>query len=547
MSEQHDVVVVGSGAAGLATALVAASLGRSVVLLERATLVGGTSAFSGGMTWIPASSHFSEVGEQDSAETGAEYARGLTHGLQHDDHLIDVYAETGPAAVDYLEKVSPLRFRASRAYTDYYADHPGGRKGGRSLMPLPFDARGELGAWADRVRTSPHFPAPMTLDEMAGLRTEQGQDGDTPLTMTEALEIAAQRQTAGIVTGGRAFIASLLKGALDHGVDIRCAARVHSLEVTDRRVVGVVAEVDGTPQTFTATHGVVLASGGFEWDRQLVKTFLGITHPIPLSPPGNDGDALKMALTHGASVANMSAGWHYPCTLDPSLRFEGEPRGSLASPRNVPGSITLNSQGRRFVNEGAPYVDLPKTFLLYDPTTQTYPNEASAHLIFDQLVRDRVTINDLQPGRPTPDWVVQAPSLAELATALHLDPAVVVAEVERFNAHAAAGHDPDFGRGTLWFEGVARGGPSPDATLAPLTEPPFYAIELHHGLMGTAGGLLTDQDARVLDMNGEPISGLFACGTAAASIFGPMYPSGGAILGQCLVFGYRAGRALAAS
>jgi 3-oxosteroid 1-dehydrogenase len=490
VNESFDVIVVGTGAAALTAAVVAANQGRSVLVLERASLLGGTSAFSGGMLWMPNSAHFAERGGQDSPEAAGEYIRGLTQGRQYDDHLIDVFVDQGPLAVDYLEKASPLRLTVSRYYSDYFADRPGGAKGGRSIIPVPFGARDALGPWFAKLRDSPHFPVALTLDEMAGASGADPRNiHSATMTSSDLPALVAQRASDGVVTNGRALVAALLAGALGHGAVVRTNARVVGLVMEGGRAAGAVADTGDGRATFRAASGVVLGSGGFEWNSELVLAFLGILDAVPLGPPGNEGDALVMGMKAGAALANMSCGWNYPISFDPAARFEGRPRGTFGSTRFEAGSIAVNQRGKRFVNEAAAYVDVPKAFWRYEEATQSFPNQPPTYLIFDQTVRDRAVVNDLRPGQPAPGWVTEARSLPELAASLGIDAEGLQSEVVRFNENARRGMDPDFKRGTVWFEGQTRGGPTPESTLAPIVTPPFYAMEFRHGLLGTAGGL----------------------------------------------------------
>jgi 3-oxosteroid 1-dehydrogenase len=550
-----DVIVVGSGAAALTAAIVAADRGKSVVVLEQAPLVGGTSAFSGGMLWVPGSSHFQERGGADSSESAATYLRDLVKGRQYDDELIDVFIETAPRAVEYLEEKTPLRMAASTTYSDYYADHPGGTLGGRSIVPLPFDAREELGDWFEKLRSSPHLTTALTLDEMVGvglsIMSSSGSTEDPApdprnvfgVKTPDLIALADERAEKGIVANGRALVGALLAAALERDVAVHTDTRAVELLVDDGVVAGVVASSPDGRSEFRAAS-VVLACGGFEGNRDLVLAFLGATNTITLSPPGNVGDGLRMGMTAGAGLANMTASWNYLVTFDPSCEFEGQPLATFGSTRFEAGSIAVNRHGRRFVNEAVAYCDVAKAFWRYDEGTQSYPNEPPAFLIFDQTVRDRAVVGDMRPGEPVPSWVTQADSLEELAAAMGIDPDGLRDEVAHFNEGAERGVDPDFKRGSVWFEGQTRGGPSAEATLAPIVTAPFYGMRVYHGLLGTAGGLRIGRDAGVLDSVGEPIPGLYACGNAAASIFGPMYPGGGTTLGLGVTFGYLAGMAV---
>ena len=233
---------------------------------------------------------------------------------------------------------------------------------------------------------------------------------------------------------------------------------------------------------------------------------------------------------------------------DPAVEFEGKPLFQMGSVRSYPGVILVNRHGRRFTNEGVTYQDFPKTLATYDPVTVDYPNAAPQWLLFDQRVRDTaVLLPSVLPGQPTPEWITTAPTIEDLATAIAVDPAVLRATVDRWNVDVAAGNDQDFGRGTVRFETHMSGRfPSPEATMAPITTPPFYALPLYNGALGTNGGPLVDEHARVRRMRGGIIPGLYAAGNASASVFGPAYPGGGATIGPALTFGYLAGRHAAA-
>jgi succinate dehydrogenase/fumarate reductase flavoprotein subunit len=543
-----DVVVVGSGAAALAAAVTAAEGDCEVELLEKAPLLGGTSAFSGGMPWIPMNKQMAEYGTEDSREAVLEYLATLDLGRYVDQELIETFVDRAAEAIEHLESTTPLAYQVCRTYSDYYRDHAGGRPGGRARDRRPVQARAELGEWHDRVRDTPHIPN-LTQDEMNEAGTMRN------LTVDEAGKVAgeiegllAERSEKGIRTLGPAMIARLVKGALDHGVSLRTDTPVRRL-VTDGEgaVVGVVAEVEGEEIAIGAARGVVLSCGGFEWNPDLVLAFMGVPDVIALSPPHNTGDGLIMGMEIGAKVANMTNAVAFPSTYDEHSTFEGHPLGMLAGPRAEAGVVIVNREGRRFVNEGVSYMDVAKVHRHYDPQTQTYPNEGPVWQIFDQAIADHAVVGDFRPDLPTPEWVHKASSIAELAGMIGVDPDVLVGEIDRFNDHVEKGVDPEFGRGTVWWEGMTDGGPSPEKNLAKVERGPFYAMKLWNGVLGTVGGLQIDSEARVRRMRGGVIPGLYAAGNTAAGIFGQAYPGGGCTLGPAMTFGYLAGRSLSAS
>ena len=541
------MVVIGSGAAGLTAAIAAAEAGCTVVVFEKASVVGGTTAVSGGGVWVPRNRHMQALGVSDSHDEALAYAQACAGGREPDPVLLEQFLDAVLEATSWLEEHTPVRFVPSNIYSDYFAAYPGWKPLGRTLDPVPFASRDALGAWDERVRRGPHYPR-LTLDELSGggdPALSRGGDrgggaGAAPFS-TEMLRLSEERERNGVRTLGGGLVAALLRGALDRAVEVRADSPVRRLVLDEGAVVGVITG-EGA---FAARRGVVLAAGGFEWNADLVRAFLGVPDLRPASPPTNYGDGLVMALAAGAAVANMTVAWSMPVTYDGRSTYDGEPFHSVGTPRSQAGCIGVNSHGRRFTNEGVSYMDFGRIHRAYDPVTQTYPHESPVWLIFDQLVRERIALSDLVPGAPTPQWVHEAPTLAELAARIGVPGDALGAEVERFNGFARDGADLDFGRGTVWYEGCASGGPSAAKSLAAIEHPPFYAMRLYDGALGTAGGVLIDGHGRVRDARHGTVAGLYAAGNAAASVFGPGYPAGGATLGPAIAFGFRAGRHLA--
>jgi 3-oxosteroid 1-dehydrogenase len=527
-----DVVVMGSGAAGLAAATLAYDGGANVLLLEKADLIGGTTGVSGGMPWVPMNHHMADVGVSDSREEALTYIRRLTHGREPDPSLVELYVDVAPEVIEYLEAKTPLRFYAPTTFNDYFEGIPGGKPAGRSIEPVPYDARTELGEWAARSRTSPHLPR-LTMEEGAKFLR-----GDEPPDFAMIM----QRETDDVRCGGPALVASLLKGLLDRGVAIETGTAATDLVVVDGEVVGVLVEHDGSTEFVRANKGVVLACGGFEWNDDMVRAFIG--HEIfPLSPPHNEGDGHRMAMEAGAAFANMTSFWGQPAMLDPEVDFEGNLLYQMGTARSAKGVILVNRTGKRFVNEGVTYQDFPKALGAYDPVALDYPTE-NVWMIFDQHTKDNtVLLPSILPGSDAPEWMTRASTIRELAEEIGVDADTLEATVARWNEHVAAGEDPDFHRGTVRFEAHMSGSfPTPERILGAIETEPFYAMPLYDGTLGTNGGPRIDADARVLRHDGTPIPGLYAAGNASASVFGPAYPGGGATIGPALTFGYLAGR-----
>ena len=525
-SEQWDVVVVGSGAAGLAAALAAHDAGASVLVLEKSTFVGGTTALSGGVIWIPCNHHMAEVGVDDSRADAVTYLQHVTHRREPDPGLLEVYVDAGAGVLQDLEATTPLRCSAPPRYSDYYADLPGSRRAGRSVEPLPFPGS-TLGAWSALVPRSP-FLVNVTAAEL----TTYG----SPLH-PEVVRLAEGRQDDDVRVRGSALVAALLRGVLDRGIPVRTEAPATRLITADGGVTGVAYP----SSSIDARGGVILASGGFEWNETLTQAFLG--HSVaPLTAPTNEGDGLRMAMEVGAQLANMTSYWGQPATVDPTLTVNSKPVLQFVPGRDRPGSIVVNRRGNRFVNEGVAYHDFVRAFSIYDPVGREYPNEPPVWMIFDEAMRRRTPLMSIAPDAPPPDWLPASTTIDGLARTVGIDPAGLCATVERFNHNAKRGVDPDFHRGTVWFEAFMSDGPRPETCLAPIAEPPFYALEIRDGTIGTNGGPRIDAHGRVIGQGGTVIAGLYAAGNVSACVFGPGYPGGGATIGPAIVFGTLAGR-----
>ena len=312
-------------------------------------------------------------------------------------------------------------------------------------------------------------------------------------------------------------------------------------------MTGVEATATAGRVSIDAARGVVLASGGFEWDRDLVARFLPASLPAPGTPPDAEGDRLRMAMDVGAGLGSMCEAWWSPMIQVPGERYDGQPHSRMVvSQRLFPRSLMVNAAGRRFTNEAKSYHDVGRDLMAIDTEHGRCANRP-AWLVYDAVYRRTYGTSCVGPDDPDPRWLVPFSDLSALARHYGIDGEALVATIATFNEHAAAGRDPEFHRGESAYalskgdrtkEGVFR-------TLGPVSEPPFYAVPLHAGTIGTRGGPLPDATGRVLDVWGDPIGGLFAAGNVAASPTGLLYPGAGGTLGLALTFGYLAGRAAA--
>jgi succinate dehydrogenase/fumarate reductase flavoprotein subunit len=522
-----DVVVVGSGGAALVAATLAHDQGAEVLVVEKAAMLGGTTAVSGGAMWLPGNHHMVEAGIEDSRDDALAYIRRLTDGREPDHELLEVFVDTAPEMLRYLEDHTPVRTHIS-PLPDYY--WPWGIPGqvarpGRAVEADPYPVGTELAAWKDRLVSRGTL---MSL----GAATTLTED---LMPKTPELEAElARREAEDIRPKGAALIAMLCKGLLERGVEIRLETPARALLVDGAGdVVGVRAETAGHDTVIGARKGVVLACGGFEWSPELVRTHIGYDVQ-PLSPPNNVGDGLTMAIAAGAELANLTSYWGTPVMFDPEITRDGDPVPQFEWGRGAPSSIVVNRHGRRFANEALPYNDFPKAFGAFDAGRVEFPNAGPGYLIFDQTVRDAQRLLSMHPGEPTPDWVPTADTIRGLAERIGIDPDALDATVARYNEHAARGEDPDFDR--------HRYGLMTPGQVAPIDAPPYYALAIYPGALGTNGGPRIDRHGQVRRRGGGLIGGLYAAGNTAANVFGWAYPSGGGTIGNGTVFGYLAGR-----
>ncbi len=531
-----DVIILGTGAAGMAAALAAHEAGATVALIERWDRIGGTSAISGGVIWVADNPRMRAAGMADSRDEALAYFRSLDHGDLVDETL-EAFVDRGPEALAFLEGAGALSVSVLPGYPDYYLDRPGAKpEGSRALDHDLFDLP-ELGEWAAKIYAIEE-PKPLMLRE-------------TPLggaTALPPLEVLGQRMAARQCGFGQAMVARLLKACLARGIEPLLGVETRRLLRDGDRITGIEGVKDGAPFAMSARRGVIIATGGFEWDAELRQTFLRGPVTAPASPPTGTGGGLKLAMAAGAKLGNMTSAWWAPTLVTPDAPWaSGEPRAQIILiERTVPHSIMVNRTAKRFCNEAANYSALGGVFHQFDPANYDYFN-LPAWLIFDAQYAARYPLGTRLPGQPMPDWVKRAETLEGLAEQIGLDPAALAETIARFNVHADEGHDPDFGRGTSAYDHFygdrSRDGAA--VTLGAIREAPFYAVEISSGLLGTNGGPRTDGQARILGHDGAPIPGLLGAGNAIACPTGGIYAGAGGTLGPALTFGYIAGRTAA--
>lgn len=535
-SIEKDVIVLGSGAAGLTAALAAATSGAEVGLYEKAGLLGGSSAISGGVPWVPLNHHQDEAGISDSREEALAYLASLSLDRM-DPALAEAFVDNGRDTIAWLEEVTDLRFSLLPQYPDYHPENPGGKPdGGRSLDPGLFSYAG-LGDWQGRVARSRRSAHLKITDTTLG--------GGTGYLDEQELQRRVDLDLRGC---GNALVGPLIKALLDLGVEPVLNASATDLVVEDGRVTGVRLVVDGVEQVVTARRGVVLATGGFEWSSELVAEFLRGPMTAPTSVPTNTGDGLLMAMRAGARLANMGQAWWVPAVKIPGDEAFGRQRSNLVNrERTLPGSILVNRAGRRFTNEATNYNALGGAFHQMDAVAYGYAN-LPAWLVFDGRNAARYGSFGTPAGEPVADWIPRADSLRALADLVGIEAEGLEATVARWNGFVDAGQDQDFRRGDSAYDRWSGDGDhrfTKASTLGRIDEAPFYAVPIESGTLGTSGGPRTDAHGRVLDTRSQPIPGLYAAGNVAAAPTAMAYGGAGGTLGPILVFGRLAGIAAA--
>jgi 3-oxosteroid 1-dehydrogenase len=523
MQRKVDVLVAGSGASGLTAAIAAAARGASVLLIERAASLGGTSALSGGRVWVPANHLPQNAGDsRDAARSylGALFPRRYAH-------LTEAFIANAPAMARFVEENTPHRFVSCATYPDYHPDLPGATLGGRCLDMLPVDLSA-LTPMARLVRMPPGY-VPMTHAEWE--RWRYPARFDRPLLR--------RRERDGIRTNGVALVAALLDGAATAGVSVEIEARLTDVTLDGNGAVVGAAVAQGGAITPVAAKAVIIATGGFDWDEALRATWLPGPQRATGAPPGNTGDALRIATRLGAATDNLAEGWWMPMLAVPGEEIDGRPSyRSLIRERAVPRQIMVNTAGRRFTDEASPYNDVGQALHRVDGHgCQNDP----AYMIFDAEFLRRYPLPGVTPGA-VPGWVASAGSPRGLADLIGVDPDGLERTVIRWNTACAEGVDPDFGRGGNPYDRYG-GDPwsQPSPNLGPVADPPFYAVRVLAGTIGTKGGPVTDATGTVLTDRGGPIPGLYAVGNAAAFWTGDAYPAPGATLGIGMTIGYLAG------
>jgi len=558
-----DVLVIGSGNGALTAALCAYELGvKDVLVIEKSDKYGGTSATSGGGVWIPCNRYAREAGAQDSFEQAREYLQRTIPPGAVPPEMLDTYLREGPKMLDFLHERTRVRYQTLAHYPDYWSFLPGAKSGHRSMEPEPV-YRNVLGAEGPRLRDTHHMmwmfdriaftqvEAQVLMVQMPGWRSAMSRMvweylSDVPWVLTH-------RRSRRLACGA-AGVARLRWSMQDRSMPLWLNSPMLDLLTDDRgRVVGATVLRDGRRVVVRARRGVVLAAGGFEHNQAMRERYL----PQPTSTDWsaaagtNTGDAIRAALDIGATTRLMSGGWW--CS---SIKAPDDPVPRLAiMEKSYPGNCVVNRRGRRIANESQNYISYQlELFAKHSDADPQVP----AWMVFDARFRRSYFVGPLSTARFRPDWMLprsyfssgflsKAGTVRELAGLSGIDRDGLERTVAAMNEYARTGEDLEFRRGDAEYDRYyADPSIKPNPCLAPIVEPPFYAMRIEPGDFGTHGGLVTDTDARVLGSGGEPISGLYAVGNCAAAVL-PTYPGPGSTLGPAMTFAWQAAQHIAAT
>ena len=545
-----DLLVVGSGT-GMAAALAAHEFGLSVLIVEKSSHVGGSTARSGGALWLPASPVLREAGADDTADRAATYLDSLVAGSAPRQRSAGFVTNVS-ATVEMLRRTTPLRLFWARDYSDYHPEEPGGSAAGRTCECRPLDTS-ILGEYRTRLRpgvleAGVSIPTTGADYRWMNLVARVPRKGIPTFAKRVAQGMGGRLLGRRYAAGGQGLMAGLFAGVLRAQIPVwtdTTLLRLLNNPADGCRVIGAVVAHGGRELTITARRGVVLATGGFDHSMDMRWKFqsesLGAN--LSLGAESNTGDGIRAGQELGADIDLMDQAWWFPAVAP----LPGKAPVVMLAERSLPGSLIVDQHGRRFANESADYMSFGQRLLALERSGS--PVEAM-WIVFDQHYRNSYVFGaELFPRMRIPrDWydagiAVRADSLGELGARMGVPVSEFFETMTRFNQNAAAGEDPDFGRGRSAYDRYY-GDPTikPNPNLRPLVNGPFYAVKMVLSDLGTCGGLKTDERARVLCEDGGAIAGLYATGNTAANAFGTTYPGAGATIAQGLVYGYIAAR-----
>ncbi|KAF2759019.1 3-ketosteroid dehydrogenase [Pseudovirgaria hyperparasitica] len=547
-----DVLIVGSGVTGLTAALRAKYLGLKPLVIEKASKIGGASAYSGGCLWIPNNHLHRAAGIQDNTDEALRYLDNIIQdrGPFTSPTRRKAYVETAPKAIKFLEDLG-FKWHASLGYEEYYPDVPGSLSGGRTIEGDTFDLK-KLGSWLQHLLRDEYPPAmAMYAQETGPLLAFMTSSENRKVLLRVILKTLKWKLLGREPSNmGRSLIAQLLHLNIQHDIPIwRESPLVNLRTSTSGAVTGATIKHHNSEIDIHAPRGTLLAAGGFAHNAALRSQH----HPSPTkttwtsTPASDTGDAILAGMSLGASTALMSSAWWTPAVLEPTLNHKPL---VLIYDRSRPHSIIVDASGSRFMNESQSYVDAVHAMYARHKSVPAAP----AWMVVDAQYRRKYALGLLMARTKVPKnytdsgYLVEADNLAELAGKMGIDAIGLQSTVSRFNSFAHTGVDEDFGRGGNAYDRMfGDPGVGLNPNLGTIEQGPFYAVRIYPGDLGTKGGLVTNEHAQVIKKDGSIIEGLYAAGNTSASIMGSTYPGAGGTLGPALTFGYRAADHMALS
>ncbi len=553
-----DLLVMGSGAAGMSGAIRAHDLGLDVLLVEKSDLFGGNTAMSGGVCWVPNNPGMGREGIADSDEEGFTYLKHITKGEVADERLW-LYIRESKRVLAYLQENTHVRYVPLTKYTDYYPEAPGGRSGGRSMDPVPFDGSKLR---EDLIQLRRPHPQSQILGKF-GITAREAQAAigvgfRTMLFMAWQMFLYVLRYPKRTRWGrdtklcaGNSLMGRFLLSLKERDIPAWLHTSVEELIFEDGRVVGAILDKEGKRLRIKTNRGVLIAAGGFSRNLEMREKYQ--RHPISTEwtagTPSNTGDGIILGQKAGGALDLMDEAWWTPVSLVPKSPFSWV----LVVEKSLPHGLFVNQDGKRFTNEAAPYIDVVNG--MYEDVAKTRARDPRWYHIFDATYRRSSIEGPIAPGKVMPDervprryrdgnYLFRASTLEELAEQIRVPAASLRATITRFNENAIRGEDPDYNRG--WSaQDRYYGDPrvKPNCSLGPIETGPFYAVRIYPGDLGTKGGLRTDDHGRVLKEDGQAVPGLYAAGNSTASMMGRTYPGAGGTIGPALTFGFLAAEA----
>ncbi|MES2258364.1 MAG: FAD-binding protein [Pseudomonadota bacterium] len=552
----YDLVVVGSGGGSMCAALASKALGKQALIIEKQDKVGGSTGYSGGVWWVPNNHVMKRHGVADSYERACQYMDAAVEyqGPGSSPQRREAFLRNGPAMIEFLEQQG-MKFVYADGWSDYYDTLPGGEPRGRSLLAELFNIK-ELGEWAPKLSRYKGISMPVHSSEYSALflmkRTWAGKK--------KALELGTRliyQKISGkeLVSNGAAIQGRMLQMALRAQVPLWTDTPVTEFVVENGRVTGVVALREGREVRIKARDGVLINAGGFSHNAAMRQAY----QPQPSSVnwtnanPGDTGEIIQAAVALGAALDCMDEAWWVVTSMGPDQSW---PEGAIAPDGtplpfihhldlSLPYSMMVDQDGRRFCDEAGAYMEIGQR--MYQRQAET-GRAVPAWVVMDSRQRKHYPWGPALPGKIPQQWLdsgylVKADSINELATKTGIDLAGLQDTVTRFNDFCRTGIDLDYGRGSRQFD-RCHGDPTikPNPNLGPIEQAPFYAVRMYPGDVGTAGGVVTDEFARVLKADGSAIPGLYATGNSTAGVTGRCYPGAGASIAASFVFAFIAAR-----